>query len=53
MRWGWVKVENLTLDNLKVAVLVILGVMALLVSVEKGIEAFHKLFRKRSEDLQQ
>lgn len=42
--------ENITLSNLQAAILVLLGIMAILVSIDKGIEAYRHLFKKKGEE---
>ena len=42
--------ENVTGSGLHAAVLFLLGVAAVLVSFQKGVEAFRMLFRKKQED---
>lgn len=45
--------ENVTADGLRTAVLFLLGIAAVLVSLQKGIEAFRLLFRKKAEEREQ
>lgn len=42
--------ENVTPDALSTTIMLLVGVAAILVSLQKGIEAYHELFRKKSED---
>lgn len=45
--------ENVTGSGLQAAVLFLLGVAAVLVSFQKGVEAFRMLFRKKAEEREQ
>ena len=45
-----IKVDNVTLDGLRTTILFLIGVAAVLVSLQKGIEAWNALFRKKTVD---
>lgn len=42
--------EQLTSDSLRTVILFLIGIASVLVSLQKGIEAYHSLFRKKTED---
>ena len=42
--------ENVDLNGLRTTILFLIGVAAVLVSLQKGIEAWHALFRKKVVD---
>lgn len=42
--------ENITLSGLESTVLFLLGIAAVLVSIEKGVAAFNSLFKKKTAD---